>query len=81
MLPSLIQADYDLLSPAQKNAFDQMVAMSNAGQPGQLLMSDMAYIKILEMVKRMTEEPNLPIEPDRSVNHDWEFDPKANKGK
>lgn len=80
-LPAHLQGDYDQLTDAQKQLFTQMVMASAAGQPGNLLITDMAFERNLTYVKNMGPEPELPAEPDRSVNHDWEFDPKANKGK
>lgn len=70
-IPSHIKNEYEALSASQKNAFDKLVMMSAAGSPGNLIISFSAYENALKIVKRMGEEPDQPIEPDRTVNHDW----------
>lgn len=70
-LPQHLQTDYDALTPAQQDAFAKIVMMGAAGSPGNLIISNMAFESALKSVKRMGPEPDQPIEPDRSVNHDW----------
>ena len=80
-IPIHLQADYDALSPGQKQAFHQLAMWGAAGGPGNVIVTDMAFNQILKSVKNMGEEPAQVAEPDRSVNHDWDFDPKSNKGR
>ena len=81
-IPAHLQLDYDSLSDAQKQAFNQLANWGAAGGPGNVIVSDASFERIYTSVKQMGEEPLIPAEPDRSVNHDWEhFDPKMNKGK
>lgn len=80
-IPAHLQADYDALNPAQQQKFMELAVWGAAGQPGNLIISDMAFEKCLKVVKQMGLEPDQPAEPDRTVNHDWNFDPKLNKGK
>ncbi|NJO48088.1 MAG: hypothetical protein HC840_00065 [Leptolyngbyaceae cyanobacterium RM2_2_4] len=72
-IPAHLQLDFDSLSGAQKNAFGQLATWGAAGGPGNIIISDAAFERIFNQVKRMGESPDLPAEPDRSVNHDWNF--------
>ncbi len=72
-IPAHLQLDFDSLSDAQKNAFGQLATWGAAGGPGNIIVSDAAFERIFNQVKRMGETPDLPAEPDRSVNHDWNF--------
>lgn len=81
IIPPHLRLDYDSLSDAQKQKFGQLINMGAAGGPMNLFVSDASFERIFNMVKQMSEEPATPIEPDKTVNHDWPFDPKANKGK
>lgn len=80
-IPAHLQSDYDALNDTQKQKFMQLAMWGAAGGPGNAIVTDMAFERILKTIKQMGDQPNEPIEPDRTVNHDWEFDPKANKGK
>lgn len=80
-IPQHLQLDFDSLSPAQKQKFMELAQWGAAGGPGNLIVTDASFERIYKAVKQMGEEPLTPIEPDRRVNHDWEFDPKQNKGK
>jgi len=82
-LPAHLQSDYDQLTEGQKRKFQQLMQWTNpSGMNGiSLPITDVAFESMLKMVKNMGEEPDTPIEPDRTVNHDWDFDPKQNKGK
>ncbi len=50
-----VKAEFDKLSDYKKEQFQKLVMWSNAGEPGQTLMSDHAYLKIMEQVSRMDE--------------------------
>lgn len=79
MMPNHIQQEYEKLSPAQKQKFNHLLSWStSSGIPG-VAVPVMAYEKILDMVKQMGEEPATPVEPDRTVNHDWNFIPTQRK--
>lgn len=80
-IPPHLQLDFDGLSAAQQSKFMQLATWGAAGGPGNLIITDASFERIFNTVKQMGEEPATPIEPDRTVNHDWPFDPKANKGK
>lgn len=82
-IPQHLQAEFDKLSEEQKAKFHQLMMWSNpSGLQGVYLpMQDSAIERCLKMVQQMGAEPDTPIEPDRTVNHDWDFDPKQNKGK
>lgn len=55
-MPQYIMQEFLQLTPFQQNAFRQLVGMSTNGfGPGQAIISDSVYEKILEQVKRMTE--------------------------
>lgn len=75
-IPAHLQPEYDALNDAQKQAFIDMAMWGAAGQPGNLVITDMAFERCLKVVKQMGEEPVKPIEPDKTVNHDWPFNPK-----
>lgn len=84
MIPNHLRSDYDSLSEAQKQKFHQLLNWTNPSGlsgVGGLPITDAAFESIMKMVKQMGENPDTPVEPDRSVNHDWDFDPKMNKGK
>lgn len=70
-IPAHLQGDFDQLSEKQQKAFLEMAQWGAAGQPGNLLITDMAFERCLKIVKQMGEDPVEPIEPDKSVNHDW----------
>lgn len=70
-IPAHLQGDYDALSEAQKQAFMEMAMWGAAGQPGNVIITDMAFERCLKYVKQMGEDPVKVIEPDKSVNHDW----------
>lgn len=53
MIPAHMQSDFDSLNEYQKSKFQELVSWSNAGEPGQFLMSDMAISKLIEQVKRL----------------------------
>lgn len=72
-LPSHMQSDYDALSPAQKDAFTKIVTMGAAGGPGNMIITDASFEHALKSVKLMGESPDVPVEPDKTVNHDWNF--------
>lgn len=82
-LPAHLQSDYDQLTEGQKRKFQQLLQWTNpSGMAGiSLPITDIAFENMIKMVKNMGENPDTPIEPDRTVNHDWDFDPKQNKGK
>lgn len=80
-IPPHLQLDYDSLSPAQQKKFVELAQWGAAGGPGNLIITDAAFERIFNSVKQMGEDPLTPIQPDTTVNHDWEFDPKQNKGK
>lgn len=75
-IPPHLQLDFDSLTEVQRQKFMDMVMWGAAGSPGNLIITDMAFATALRFIKQMGEDPVTPIEPDRSVNHDWEFDPK-----
>lgn len=75
MIPLHVQAELDKLSEAQKNKFQALIAWAtSSGIPGVAIPMH-TYDHILNMVKQMGEEPVNPIEPDKTVNHDWNFIP------
>lgn len=80
-IPAHLQGDFDSLTDAQKQAFTEMAMAGAAGTPGNLIITDMAFERCLKYVKQMGPEPERVAEPDKTVNHDWDFDPKQNKGK
>lgn len=80
-IPPHLKLDFDSLSSAQQQKFMQLAVWGAAGEPGKIIITDSAFERIFNSVKQMGEEPITPIEPDRTVNHDWPFDPKQNKGK
>lgn len=73
MMPQHVQQEYDKLTPAQQAKFNELMTWSNAGQPGQTLITDMAYDSFFRMVKNMGDNPDTPAEPDRTVNHEWDL--------
>lgn len=75
-LPAHLQAEFDALSQSQQQKFMEMAMWGAAGQPGNVIITDMAFEKCLQSVKLMGSEPDQPIEPDKTVNHDWPFKPK-----
>lgn len=79
-IPPHLRLDYDSLSEAQKKKFMELAIWGAAGSPGNMIISDASFERIYNSIKQMGEDPIVPIEPDMSVNHDWEFDPKSNKG-
>lgn len=72
-LPPHLQGDYDALTPAQQDAFTKLVMMGAAGTPGNLIITHASFENALKSVKLMGESPDSPIEPDKTVNHDWNF--------
>lgn len=72
-IPAHLQSEFDELSDAQQNAFMRIVTASAAGTPGNLIVSFAAFESALKSVKLMGPEPDQPIEPDKTVNHDWPF--------
>lgn len=75
MIPGHIIEELNKLSPAQKQKFQDLVMWAgNSGFAGSSLPVD--YGKILEMVQASGETPVTPAEPDKTVNHDWNFAPK-----
>lgn len=65
MLPAYMQSEYDALSDYQRQKFHELVSWSNAGEPGQSLMSDMAYESILTQVKRLeAPKENIAIQSE-----------------
>ena len=73
MIPSHVQEELDKLSETQKAKFQQLVAWAGAsGLPG-IGIPLHTYDHLLSMVKQMGAEPETPIEPDRTVNHEWNF--------
>jgi hypothetical protein len=70
-IPAHLQGDFDALSPAQQQKLVEMAQWGAAGSPGNLIITDMAFERCLKVVKQMGAEPVEPIEPDRTVNHDW----------
>jgi hypothetical protein len=75
-VPPHLQLDYDSLSESQKQKFLELAQWGAAGGPGNLIISDAAFERIFKSVKQMGTEPDTPIEPDKTVNHDWPFKPK-----
>lgn len=74
-MPDHIRIEFEKLSPSQKEKFNQLLAWSGAsGLPG-IGLPMAAYEKCLEMARQMGEEPSTPVEPDRTINHDWDFIP------
>ena len=65
MLPNHLKDEFDNLTPFQQEKFQELVQWGNAGGPGQLLMSDGAYEKILEIVQKMETPPAPPAEPEQ----------------
>jgi hypothetical protein len=76
-IPAHLQADYDSLTDGQKAKFMQLAMWGAAGDPGNTIITDGAFDNILKSVKQMGDEPDTPAEPDRTVNHDWPFNPKV----
>lgn len=70
-IPAHLQPEFDLLSKAQQQKLIEMAQWGAAGSPGALVITDMAFERCLKYVKQMGEEPVEPIEPDKTVNHDW----------
>lgn len=75
-IPPHLQLDYDSLTDAQKQKFSELAMWGAAGGPGNLIISDSAFERIYKSVKQMGDTPDTPIEPDKTVNHDWPFKPK-----
>lgn len=80
-IPQHLQLDYDSLSSAQQQKFMELAHWGAAGGLGNLIISDASFERIYNLIKQMGEEPLTPAEPDTTVNHDWDFDPKINKGR
>lgn len=80
-IPQHLRLDYDSLSTAQQQKFMELAHWGAAGSPGNLIITDASFERIFNSVKQMGEDPLTPAQPDTSVNHDWDFDPKQNKGK
>lgn len=75
MIPLHVQEELAKLSEAQKNKFQALISWAtSSGLPG-VAVPLHTYDQILQMVKQMGEEPVNPIEPDTTVNHDWNFVP------
>lgn len=75
MIPLHVQEELAKLSGAQKNKFQALISWATAsGLPG-VAVPLHTYDQILTMVKQMGEEPETPIEPDKTINHDWNFIP------
>lgn len=73
MIPGHIQKEIDTLSNAQRIKFGQLISWAaTSGLPG-VSIPVHTYENILNMVKQMGESPISPIEPDRTVNHDWDI--------
>ena len=70
-IPAHLQAEFDALTDAQQNAFMKLVVSGAAGSPGNLIVSFAAFENALKSVKLMGPEPDQPIEPDKTVNHEW----------
>lgn len=64
MLPNHLKDEFDKLTPFQQEQFNKLVQWANAGGPGQFLMSDGSYEKILEIVQKMDTPDALPAEPE-----------------
>jgi hypothetical protein len=79
-IPQHLKLDYDSLSPAQQQKFMELAHWGAAGSLGNLIITDASFERIFNSVKQMGEDPLTPAQPDTSVNHDWDFDPKQNKG-
>lgn len=75
MVPTIIKPEYDALNDMQKQKFHQLLSWSAASSLSGVPVPITTYEHILKMVKQMGEEPITPIEPDRTVNHDWHFAP------
>lgn len=77
MMPQHVQQEFDTLTDAQKQKVYEIIGWgSQAGKGFQSITTDTAMFKAIEMVKRMGEEPTTVAEPDKTVNHDWDFAPK-----
>lgn len=76
-IPQHLQLDYDSLSYIQKDKFNILAQWGSAGGPGNTIITDASFANIFKIVKQMGEDPITPIEPDRTVNHDWTFNPKS----
>lgn len=79
MIPNHLRDEYNKLSDNQKIKFGELLAWSSAsGLPG-IALPTQTYENILEMVKKMGPMPDTPVEPDRTVNHDWDIISKQGK--
>lgn len=79
MIPAHMQPEYDALSEFHKQKFAELISWSNAGQPGQILMSDMAIAKIIEQVRRIEAPPVEVIEalPEEAPSAETVIEHKA----
>lgn len=70
--PKHIQDQLDAMSDRQRAKYYELIAWSgNAGKDLGSVDIAVSCQKLIDMVKQMGEEPPTPIEPDRTVNHDW----------
>lgn len=72
-IPQHLQLDFDSLTDAQKQKFGELASWGAAGGPGNVIITDASFERIFKSVKQMGESPDTPIEPDKTVNHDWNF--------
>jgi hypothetical protein len=71
MIPQHIADELKKMTAAQKQKFHELCMWASAGAyEGCSVPID--YHLILDEIKRMGPEPITPIEPDKTVNHDWE---------
>ena len=72
--PKHIQDQIDAFSDKQRSKYYELLAWSgNAGKDLGRVDISTACQKLIDMVKQMGEDPITPIEPDRTVNHDWDI--------
>jgi hypothetical protein len=72
-IPQHLQLDFDSLTDAQKQKFMELANWGAAGGPGNVIITDASFERIFKSVKLMGESPDTPVEPDKTVNHDWNF--------
>ena len=75
-LPAHIREELSKLSQAQILKFHELLSWSTAYGVAGCKIDPITCYKILDMVKNMGENPQQAIEPDKTINHDWQFFPK-----
>lgn len=75
-LPAFVKEELSKLTTEQVMKFYELLSWSTAYGVQGCQIDPIACDKLLDMVKRMGPNPNQVMEPNKTVNHDWNFFPK-----